>query len=400
MSRLAWLDVSAEQQRRVRDIIRMFEEPGTRDELGIGPIRDSFSDLLFPGTSTQMTRVRYFLFVPWAFQVAAARGKRGQALLDVAEKQERRLIDQFQNAGWVDGLIGRLAGARVKYLPSTVYWGGLERWGVLTSSMSPRAAAELMGTASVAEAEELEIRAASAWHPTLPAPPAGFPGDGTGGFQLTEDEASWLRERIFDRAAGTLLAQLVSGPRLSQAEAPWLEPAAAAAPADARSILEHGRRFSLLALGPALLYNLLVGERYVAKGFTRIDDPVGAYRRAIDDWAERLDTELGGGWDWEEFWMAVSHGGHRVPPLSKQFLERWWDCLASSGPGNIAADQRARDLVRGRVERLRGSKAVLVNDKLLAGWGGASGTSPLTYRWSTVHRLVSDIQEGLAGAGA
>jgi hypothetical protein len=43
---------------------------------------------------------------------------------------------------------------------------------------------------------------------------------------------------------------------------------------------------------------------------------------------------------------------------------------------------------------------VLVNDKLLAGWGGASGVSPLTYRWGTVCQLVVDIQEGLARAGS
>jgi hypothetical protein len=46
-SALTWLDVSAEQQRRVRDMIRLFEEPGTRDELGVGPVRDAFSELLF-----------------------------------------------------------------------------------------------------------------------------------------------------------------------------------------------------------------------------------------------------------------------------------------------------------------------------------------------------------------
>ena len=77
---IAWLDVSAEQQRRVRDIIRMFEEPGTWDELGIGPVRDAFSEQLFPGTSVIQTRARYFLFVPWAFKEAARR-HRGQALL-------------------------------------------------------------------------------------------------------------------------------------------------------------------------------------------------------------------------------------------------------------------------------------------------------------------------------
>ncbi len=40
-SALTWLDVSAEEQRQVRYLIRLFEEPGTRDELGIGSVRDT-----------------------------------------------------------------------------------------------------------------------------------------------------------------------------------------------------------------------------------------------------------------------------------------------------------------------------------------------------------------------
>ncbi len=87
-SALTWLDVSAEQQRRVREIIRLFEEPGTRDELGIGPVRDSFSELLFPGTSVIQTRARYFLFVPWHFQEADRLGYRGQALLQLSPTAE------------------------------------------------------------------------------------------------------------------------------------------------------------------------------------------------------------------------------------------------------------------------------------------------------------------------
>ena len=36
------------------------------DELGIGLIRDGFSDLFFPGTSTIQTRAKYFFIVPYA----------------------------------------------------------------------------------------------------------------------------------------------------------------------------------------------------------------------------------------------------------------------------------------------------------------------------------------------
>lgn len=50
-STIAWLDTSAETQQRVRELIALFEEKGTLDELGIGQIRDVFSNALFPGTS-------------------------------------------------------------------------------------------------------------------------------------------------------------------------------------------------------------------------------------------------------------------------------------------------------------------------------------------------------------
>lgn len=50
------------------DVVDLFREHDTRDELGVGSVRDAFADMLFPGTSTIMTRARYFLLVPWAYQ--------------------------------------------------------------------------------------------------------------------------------------------------------------------------------------------------------------------------------------------------------------------------------------------------------------------------------------------
>lgn len=46
---------------RPRRIIDLFDEKDTRDELGLGAARDALSDLMFPGTSTIQTRLRYML---------------------------------------------------------------------------------------------------------------------------------------------------------------------------------------------------------------------------------------------------------------------------------------------------------------------------------------------------
>ena len=45
------MDHSEAERRRTLDFIALFRDHTTRDELGIGTVRDAFADLLFPGTS-------------------------------------------------------------------------------------------------------------------------------------------------------------------------------------------------------------------------------------------------------------------------------------------------------------------------------------------------------------
>ena len=127
MSTVAWLDTSADEQRRVRDLIALFEETESRDELGIGQIRDVLSDALFPGTSVLQTRARYFLLVPWAYQYAAGR-RGGRDLNARARIIERQLVEVLRK-GDEEGVIGRVVGYHVKNLPSTMFWSGGRRYG-------------------------------------------------------------------------------------------------------------------------------------------------------------------------------------------------------------------------------------------------------------------------------
>ena len=68
-----WLDTDSEQRRKMLEVVELFKEEDTVDELGIGSIRDALADSLFPGTSVLQTRLRYVLFIPWLMQLAAAR---------------------------------------------------------------------------------------------------------------------------------------------------------------------------------------------------------------------------------------------------------------------------------------------------------------------------------------
>ena len=76
-STFAWLDTSAEEQRKIRELVALFTEKETLDALGIGQIRDVFSNAMFPGLSVIQTRARYLLLVPWSFIAAARSTGRG-----------------------------------------------------------------------------------------------------------------------------------------------------------------------------------------------------------------------------------------------------------------------------------------------------------------------------------
>jgi hypothetical protein len=131
MSSFTWLDYSEHERRQAMEVIDLFGEDETRDELGLGTIRDSFADLLFPGTSTIQTRARYFLFVPWVYKELERRRTASRLLAERTRQLQGRLRDALIAGGEETGVIGFRAGLNVQRLPSSVYWFGLRSWGVL-----------------------------------------------------------------------------------------------------------------------------------------------------------------------------------------------------------------------------------------------------------------------------
>jgi hypothetical protein len=268
-SALTWLATSADEQRRMQDLLGIFRDTESRDELGIGQIRDAFSDTLFPGTSVLHTRARYLLFVPWCYQTTDGRRTIRQV--------ERRLVTVLQDAGATDGLIGSRAGPAVKTLPSTIYHTALRRYGIARDE--PDAVAVL------GDDGELLERVRGPWQPDLPAAPKGFPDTVEGGFALPYAEASWLRERILATCGGTLLTHLLTSAEPPQADTPWADPACRAAAEDIAEALRHAELFSLAMHGAALVYNLLLAEAYEAAGYTAADVSAADYADELAAWS-------------------------------------------------------------------------------------------------------------------
>ena len=75
------------------EVVRLFQDKDSVDELGIGSVRDAFSNYFFPGTSVLHTRVRYLLFVPWLVAESGGQGVSVEKVKANLRRGEVKLID-------------------------------------------------------------------------------------------------------------------------------------------------------------------------------------------------------------------------------------------------------------------------------------------------------------------
>src|SRR4051794_12632184 len=106
MSTLTWLDFSDAERKRALQVVELLGRPETRDELGLGAIRDAFAEELFPGMSTVQRRAAYFLFVPWTFREIERRASSPTEALERSRRHELALIEALLQSDDTDGVIG------------------------------------------------------------------------------------------------------------------------------------------------------------------------------------------------------------------------------------------------------------------------------------------------------
>lgn len=395
-SLIAWLDASSEEQRRMRDIIRLFSDRDSRDELGLGQIRDAIGDGLFPGTSTLLTRARYLLFVPWVYQKASGRPN---PIAD-ADRYEREVIHAVRATDDYAGLLGMVAGVALKNLPSSVYWTMLRHYRILGDpSLTREDALRLNGLQSGADdADGARGARFNAWSTTIPAAPEGFPKSIEGGFALRREEAEWLRDRVLDEAPGTVMAHLAIERPSSESRFAWADDAALHVQGDARFLLDHARAFSSAIHGAQLLYNLMLAEEYEAAGFEGVANPVDTYRDRLLRWAENLPGLVDlDAWNLDELLLRVELiRNSPISPRTRRFVSVWLDLLRENDDLALADNAVAREFVLRRERQNKGAQARIGNPRRLQGWGGGSGSGALEFRWPTVRGILLDIHDGLA----
>ena len=394
-SSLGWLDLDAAARERVGTLLRSLEEPATLDVLGLGSVRDAFSDMLSPGTSTIQTRLRYFIFLPWIFaRLEAERVPQGEFARRLRQ-DEALLIDCLRSLGRNQGVIGFAAGRDLKRMPSETYWGGLGAWGIRRLDLS---LAEYGQWASAPGRLRLERdddghatkRAVSMWA-AIPAPPEDFlRGNMT--FELRPDEAQVLVDCIRRRHPDTLLAVLCGMPGVAEGvDYPWHLPIHGL-PDRLIEILRHARCFSELTLGPQLVYNLLLAQD--ARADLGWDTVVleTSQRAQLNDWAKMIGSRHQELCSWvedlPEFWTVLA--GHRVGNATQNFVNEVVN-QAVGNPEGFAEDQEVHAIIRHRELRLKSKRARLAHRAALENWNQAPVGGQLNYRWPTTKSYLSDL---------
>ena len=134
---LGWIDFSKTERNKILSVLDLLSQDGTLDELGIAPVRDGFSNLFFPGTSTIQTRAKYFFLVPYALkELELSDETNPNKILRELNEVEREcgeiLLEQNRNENGIIGKRSLKNGKWVKRTPADIYWAGLRKYGIFT----------------------------------------------------------------------------------------------------------------------------------------------------------------------------------------------------------------------------------------------------------------------------
>lgn len=415
MSAIGWIDFSSEHREKVRAVLDLLKVKGVVDELGVGVIRDSLADHMFPGVTTVQTRAKYFPLTALLINRYLNLWKQGRArgtLEAYLDKEERRCRIQLvrntpnlKNTGIIGSTFGEKENEGVMRRPSSIYWNGLCAFGMIRPRVSlseydrrlNQPKASLRALARETSNKQGDDWDAEHFEPFMATHPEyGDEDDYLENLEihLTRDEAILLREQITSAQPDSLLAKILRSPeatkqvlRLSNppefsdfSELPFVKNLEA--PELVRTV-ELARDFWIIFDGAYIRYNCLLQERF---GSSERKEEFQGY---WEDWHQRIQ-DFPDTWSTEEMWNRVKAHGSRVRPMTKRFIEGW---IAEAQKG--ATDlEKCNQLViaqernnKKRRARLRpGNESESVN-----GWLGLSG---LNYRLTQVKQLVQDIAEG------
>ena len=337
------------------------------------------------------------LFIPWVYTSLEEKRTSPPQFAVKARQVEMSLVDPLLANSDHAGVFGRVASNSLKRLPSSVYWYGLGAWGIRRISCSQdeyhRHVDEVYIRRDVSrqrfENDDYPDIETQTWHPRLPKLPDGFPDEIEQiSFNLEPDEASFLLDLLVEYQKDSFLTHLALKCQPVYCDFPWQHPELSNVTSEHRDLVRYAEFFSTLMHGAAFLYNLMLAKY---AGLKTLEDE---HRGNLDEWRGRLQH-----FSWDKLplhslWELTTGRGHTITRGTKDFVSNWHERVRETD-GDVADDSKSRSLISFRERRLKGVRSRFTNSRARDQWKGYAGVTQMTYRWSNITTLLSDLHAGL-----
>jgi hypothetical protein len=385
----------------------MFKEQGVMDELGLGTIRDTLSDLLFPGTSTIQTRAKYFLIIPWILQDIESNGNIERFTSELEEAEIGFVKTLRRNSPLETGIIGAtLRNSNPKRKPSSIYWNGLRTYGIVNFKGSLadyinyvkyyyknlQKQKNLIAETDGNVGDDKDANHLYQHHLWCQIPKPQDDWNTEINIDLSLEEAMFLKERIIRSNSESLWAYTLNHVPEKATRFSDISDFLSLnnLPIELRELIKLSTDFNNLMKGALIRYNLLIQKN---RENGRVNELLPIWEKYYDEITKFNWTQ----WDFDKLWKYCPYTHF----TTKKFVEKWIEIVR--GPKFV--DSKADQLIKDRELRLKGIRRARLHNKAVAqkqeSFTGISVFEDghviyLTFRWHTVRNLLIDIQKGLS----
>jgi putative uncharacterized protein VV2212 len=400
---LGWVDYSREERETIKELLKVLGESGSLDELGVGIVRDSISDLLYPGTSVLHTRAKYYILIPELFKKAMKSGLTTGAEVrnlintdqDRVARALRRAVDK-ETGTKAAGIIGGRSDRGVKMKPTRIYWNALRTTEILCNGdMSfDDACSAVAGYNSKTQNIVIKYDGEDDGGDAYDA--------GTGNFalfnapckesiedyldnptlHLRRDEADYLHSQILHVPVmkNTLMEYCLKTKTSFEGEALDDIPTD-----DMPEVLRHNlalaTEFANFIYGAYIVYNMMFfengGENATADVKDRLEERYKDWKKNTPGLPHR-----------DEILKLVKNHEHYKTAI-RDFLTKF-ESAVRANPSDICSDEEKR-IIRQREQACKSVKAKIGKDYPFQ----EIQTAPMNYRHGTGQTIISDILKGM-----
>ena len=419
-SELGWVDFSESDKNKVLKVIEMLKPAGTVDELGVGVVRDSMADAMFPGITTIMTRAKYYFIVPrilcsYIYDRNANRKHSMREYLRLEENEIMNRLASDYDYNEEQRIIGINKASHNRNLPkrrweelvrkpSSIYWSGLRSFKIYTGQeqlsiflnhfdISKIQQEKGLDKSDGETGDDRDAHINSILPFSLPDYDPKWKENLT--LDLSNEEANFLKHKIIDSYPNTLLAYLIDNLAFSDEfinyeyygdilNSDFMK----RLPNEIVSVIYLASDFWKILFGAHIRYNL---NLHKTNGINK--DLYEQIEIVWKEWKEMMSKFNWKSFDMTKIW-EITKSKRRVKIYTERFINSWIDAIQSKNFNEDVLDE----LVRKQEQKNKGSRSKLKpgNDEKYDTWIGLSN---MEFRFGNAKLIVNDILNGLKDAG-